>query len=71
MTPYEYMLDLFPLVEEISSQNPVLGAVIQATALELLNPDLDTLLQLATDLGYVSEEVVSFLKRGKEGFRNL
>ncbi|MBR9700576.1 hypothetical protein GOV11_01795 [Candidatus Woesearchaeota archaeon] len=65
---YAFLLDFFPLVEEISYENAVLGSVLQVTALDALeDPEMEkrlmVLLKLAGDLGYASPEVVAFLIR--------
>lgn len=67
MDPYSFMLDYFPLIEEITLQNAVLGCQLQAIAIEYLlegkNPrdQIILLLRLSADLGYTSSEVVAFL----------
>jgi len=69
MQSYDFLLDFFPLVDEIVYESPVLGSVLQSIALDmLLDNDLTSkkkisvLLQLASDLGYTSLEVVTFLQ---------
>ena len=70
---YAFLLDFFPLVEEISSQNAVLGATLQHMVLQTFLYEVDrrylqedverlkTMLCLSRDLGYVSPEVIDFL----------
>jgi hypothetical protein len=71
---YEFLLDLFPLTDEIISVNSVLSEKIQQEAIELLLSGegaltlvalerMRLLLQLATDLGYVGEEVHCYLRK--------
>ena len=70
---YAFLLDFFPLVDEIARENAAIGAALQAIALECLLADdaqelaqARTLLRLAGDLGYTSPEVVRFLTRELE-----
>lgn len=70
MERYDFLLDFFPLVEEISEENAVLGSTLQMCALELLleryrgREKVAVLLRLAADLGYTSDDVVRFLLDG-------
>lgn len=68
---YAFLLDFFPLVDEIGGENAVLCSTMQMIALDVLlertddgSGRLDILLRLAADLGYVSPEVVHFLVNG-------
>ena len=74
-TLYAFLLDLFPLTDEVLAGNVVLGDALQRAGLDALlhatagvdpSPEiarLRVLLALARDLGYVSPEVVAFLVR--------
>lgn len=65
---YSFLLDFFPLIDEVHAENAVLGAALQQAALSLID-DLSTrprvllLLRLSRDLGYVSPEVAQYLER--------
>ena len=68
MQAYSFLLDLFPLVEDMSHENAVLAAAIQMTALDQFLPEdprerLQQLLSLAHDLGYLGNDVAAFLQR--------
>lgn len=68
---YSFLLDLFPLTDEIAEQNVVLGhrlADVALDALPLASLDrkkyceqIETLLRLSTDLGYLDLDVLGFL----------
>ncbi len=75
---HQYLLDLFPLTDEVLAGNVVLGDALQRAGLDALcaaelgddpAPHLArvrVLLCLAGDLGLASPEVVEFLARGLE-----
>ena len=66
---YSFLLDLFPLTEEISEQNYVLGHRIAEVALDAMFAEeyrpalgrLELLLRLSADLGYLDLDVLGFL----------
>ena len=67
---YSFILDLFPLADEIAEQNAVIGHRLSDIALEALFADKDRhlllgrielLLRLSGDLGYLDLDVLGFL----------
>ena len=66
---YKFLLDLLPLTEEIWEQHSPIGARIASVALDALPltdrkphcEQLETLLRLSTDLGYLDLDVLGFL----------
>ncbi len=75
---YSFMLDLFPLTEEIVIQDSSLSEILRKKSIDLLLAaqagfpcrnlllELETLIRLCTDLGYLEEEVSKFLLLGVE-----
>lgn len=71
---YSFLLDFFPLTDDVAEQNRVLGDSLQRAGLELLNvasvgfpvmgklEQVRILLQLSADLGYVDEAVLKYLE---------
>jgi len=72
---YSFLLDFFPLTDDIADQNRVLGESLQRAAIETLiahntgAPMLEklerlrTLLRLSHDLGYTDGDVLRYLER--------
>jgi len=64
MVSYSFLLDFFPLVEEIMAENPILGSAMIAEVLDSIKHQrIETLLLLSRDLGYLSPDVLKFLLR--------
>lgn len=73
---YVFLLDLFPLLDEVVENNHVLASAIEELALSGLREqtlesieNLVVLLSLARDLGYASPEVIAYLLRHAERLR--
>jgi hypothetical protein len=75
---YAFLLDLFPLTDDVAQENNTLCETMQRTALDLLTAanagfpisnllsKVELLLRLFHDLGYVDDEVHEFLRRQLE-----
>jgi hypothetical protein len=72
MDLYEFLLDFFPLTDVVQEQNRILGERLQLLGVELLLGEhpaqhlkqLDLLLCLSHDLGYIEHEVLQYLQKG-------
>ena len=69
---YAFVLDIFPLLDLMSAENPVLSATIQQEALDLVQSKtvnaekidrLCLLLRIAHDLGYIDDDVHRYLAK--------
>ncbi len=75
---YAFLLDLFPLTEDVRMQDLSLFDVLRRKAIELLLAaqadypcrnlvaQIEVLVMLCCDLGYIDEEVRIFLLKGVE-----
>ncbi len=75
---YSFMLDLFPLTEDVVIQDSSLSEILRKKSIDLLLAaqagfpcrnlllELEILIKLCTDLGYIEEDVNKFLLLGIE-----